>query len=438
MAARGVNHRLLGYEDRMIMSSNDRHPCSSRLRVPDRWERVMLVALMGSVAACTPVPGGDSSEGSGTDTTTGEPTGSESTTTGPGTPSSTGGDTTGGDTTGGDTTGGDTTGGDTTGGSTGEGESTETGEVLLCDATPIVLDHTVAPHVVEVPEGCGVAVVSAWGAGGGGGRLIAGGAGAYVHASLEVVPGEMLTFAVASGGFSEVIGNHGPRAGGGGGASIARRGEEPLLVAAGGGGGGTTGDSMTPGGGGGAGGAELGQAGGDDPTCNADDGPAGGGEGGTQVAGGAGGTAPSLGDGYPSVGAGEPGVAFGGGASDSNAGLAVGGLDHLGGTSAGSNGGGGAGGSGLFGGGGGGYQQTYCGGGGGGGSSFAVDPAATLEAGVDGTPGGLLDPDYVAGVGVGGPSGTPGSDGLVVVRFEEPLLPPPAIRSSLGWTRSER
>ena len=84
-----------------------------------------------------------------------------------------------------------------------------------------------------------------WGAGGAGGPMFApgltnfGGAGAFVQATIPVVPGEILTVKVGGGGKPGIsVGSNwnDTYGGGGGGWSGVFRGEQPLLVAAGGGG----------------------------------------------------------------------------------------------------------------------------------------------------------------------------------------------------------
>lgn len=84
-----------------------------------------------------------------------------------------------------------------------------------------------------------------WGAGGAGGAMFApgvayfGGAGAFVQATVPVVPGEILTVRVGGGGQPGISVNkkwEDTYGGGGGGWSGVFRGEQPLLIAAGGGG----------------------------------------------------------------------------------------------------------------------------------------------------------------------------------------------------------
>jgi hypothetical protein len=84
-----------------------------------------------------------------------------------------------------------------------------------------------------------------WGAGGAGGAMFApgvayfGGAGAFVQATVPVIPGEILTIKVGGGGQPGISVNkkwEDTYGGGGGGWSGVFRGEQPLLIAAGGGG----------------------------------------------------------------------------------------------------------------------------------------------------------------------------------------------------------
>ena len=100
-------------------------------------------------------------------------------------------------------------------------------------------------HLYVVPLDTSSLTFKLWGAGGAGGTMFApgiaypGGAGAYVQATVPVIPGEVLTIKVGGGGQPGISVNNkweDTYGGGGGGWSGVFRGEVPLVIAAGGGG----------------------------------------------------------------------------------------------------------------------------------------------------------------------------------------------------------
>jgi len=262
------------------------------------------------------------------------------------------------------------------------------------------------------------------GAGAGGNDGVAlggdGGGGAYVSATIPVVPGETLT--IRTGGGGDAGGGStatGADAGGeGGGFSAIFRGAvvtqtAVLLLAAGGGGGG--GATATQDGGDGAPGGALTGLPGETPVGGAE-----GGSGGTQLAGGEGGNATAGGDGTSGTalqgGAGGlTGAAEGGGGS----GLSLYGGDGAHGSAA--NGGGGGAGGGYFGGGGGEGGSAGPGAGGGSGSSFGPSNSY-MDQGTGVTPPKTESDVYLrhglsSTRGYGGVNQTNGSLGLSVVRY---------------------
>lgn len=279
--------------------------------------------------------------------------------------------------------------------------------------TRVVFDSTGADQTFVVPVGVTRVVAKLWGAGGSsysaGPPGGAGGAGAFVLASLAVTPGESLTVIVgATGGdgFGRTPIYGGGGEGGyfapdGGGRSAIRRGATELVTAAGGGGGASC-NAGTACGDGGAGGADRGEDGVDSPLADMTYGVAG--TGATHECGGSGGFTTGCGCGTRS-GAGEGGRAFQGG---STIGSAPG------------QGGGGGGGGWLGGGSGGGDCAGNTGGGGGGGSSH-VDPAmGCARAGMRTTPGNAGDADRgTAATGASPSRGglVPGGNGRVVLYY---------------------
>jgi hypothetical protein len=300
----------------------------------------------------------------------------------------------------------------------------------MCPTTAFV--PTPGTTVLTVPTGCTTATIDAWGGGGGGGggTNVAsnesggnGGGAAFVSATIAVTSGEPLTVHVATGGgggAARLTGSDGS-SGAGGGYSGIFRGSTPVLIAAGGGGGGggRGNGSRSVAFHAGGGGAPNGQTG----------------EGHSSLPGG--GTTTSGGSPQPApqCSAGQPGIAGsslqgGNGANEGDvgngaaAGQPGGGRGAIARTSSG--GAGGAGGGGLFGGAGGCYdtgnsaQRTGSGGGGG---SSLIPAGGTALAGVRNVVGGAADPDYVAGVGVGGAgggstsAGATGGNGRVVIRY---------------------
>ncbi len=264
-------------------------------------------------------------------------------------------------------------------------------------AQTTVFNYTGAIQNYNVPAGVTSVTVFLWGAGGGvrnngavGSSL--GGGGAFVTGTLSVTPGSVLDLIVGGGGSSSTViasrgtsafggggftgqdGSGGPGGGGDGGGRTAIRAQSGIV------------DLVTVGAGGGGGYTGQGGAGGLGTGTSASGG------GGTQIAGGAaGGTNATAGGQY-----------FGGNSLS-------GGRDS-----------GGAGGSGYFGGGGGrnGFGNSSPGGGG---SSYTSDPLFTFDnalsaAGSATTPGGLANPNYVSGVGVGSSTfNVNGGNGLLVI-----------------------
>ena len=254
---------------------------------------------------------------------------------------------------------------------------------------PYKPNQATEPYKFTVPVGVKSITVKIWGAGGGAG----GGSGAFVTGNMAVVAGEEITILVGQGGLVAQLGQTtasaysnggtgttplsvtGQLSGGGGGLTVVYRANIKYATAGAGGGG-----SNQFGGGGG--GLAFGL-----DTRNAVNTTSGGG--GTQTLGGIAGTAAS-----------EPGgLLFGG------------------------NGGRGGGGAGYLGGGGGGGTTP---GSGGGGSSRLADLTNTTGSsnGRNGDGKGnrvsaprATDPDYVAGVGIGGAWGEAGGDGYVVISY---------------------
>jgi|GEM_PF-1366818 len=284
---------------------------------------------------------------------------------------------------------------------------------------PSIFDYggTSAQSLV-VPSGATTMWVKAWGAGGGSGgepgyRNSDGGAGGFVEAVVPVTGGEILTVLVGGagvmgveddtavggyGGGGSTYGSAGYAGGGaGGGLSGVFRGtvdQAGALVIAGGGGGGVSANGY--GGTGGTGGGADGTAASAEGFCVQ-----------------AGGAATTT----------AAGVA---GASGGDAGGALQGGDGYGAYIAGGGGGG------YWGGGGGGWTAGD-GGGGGGGAGFVVAGATSVTtlAGAALTPPRSSDPDYAAGVGVGGDggfgTGQDGGHGRVVVRFDQAPSSPAGV-----------
>ncbi|MBL7672480.1 MAG: prepilin-type N-terminal cleavage/methylation domain-containing protein [Bdellovibrionaceae bacterium] len=258
----------------------------------------------------------------------------------------------------------------------------------------------VFPHIgaggqtFTVPDGITSMRVRAWGGGGGGGYNTSlsgstslqggdGGGAGFVDTTIPVTPGELLLIEVASGGKSFFGGTFGGAkagdygAGGGGGASSVVRGAVRLVTAGGGGGGGSAYNGSLRGGWGGAGGFRGGDAGigytTDTPATGAN----------SNLSGGAGAVTTSAGstNGFPGT------LGYGGGGTAGNS-------RH-----------GGGGGGGYYGGGGGcGAWSGASGAGGGGGSSYVAVIGAPFRyvTGAGRSPGGMNDPYYKPGVGVGG------------------------------------
>jgi hypothetical protein len=264
----------------------------------------------------------------------------------------------------------------------------------------------------------GSATVEAWGAGGGqrSGQS-SGGGGGYSYGTL----------ALNAGNYLIMVGGRGLR--------VADNASSPLVAPAGGGG--------QPGriGFAGQGGGLSGIFGTSYTQANALVIAGGGGGGGAvgSCAGGAGGGANGVTGGsagiYPGTGGTQTGAGTNG-YTDTDA-ILAGALQGGSSWNAGDDGGGGGGGGGYWGGGGGFNGDTPTGNSGGGGGSGYIGGAgvsgASTTAGSDATPGNTTSPYYVSGVGVGGSNGTSGNggNGLVVVRYLVPVIPPdlPAIRN---------
>lgn len=242
-----------------------------------------------------------------------------------------------------------------------------------------------------VPAGVTKLRAKIWGAGGGHsndtGVPALGCAGGYTQAVIDVTPGEVLTVIVGQGGTVHTSASATKSYGGGGGVpspsggakgggrSAIRRGATELATA--GGGGGTRGQSweLAPHG---VGGGETGGSGGW---------PFHSGSGGTATAGGVGATANGA----------SPGTQFEGG--NGQAAVAMG--------TAG-------GGGGYFGGGGANIGV------GGGGSGYVGGPGVTgttTAPPAGAKPPNDTDPDYLPGIGAGGPTGNPGGPGLIVLEW---------------------
>jgi len=301
-----------------------------------------------------------------------------------------------------------------------------------CDDGTFPLGKSVYDHPEEVvtrtiPGGVTSMTVSLWGGGGAGGLPGVGGAGAWVHGTIAVNPGDSVELRVAGGGTDD---------GRGGGASYVFVNGEVMLVAAGGGGAGSDGNSgksADEGSGSGGGGGALGGAGQAGTINNLYGCGSAGGQGGQQSAGGQGGTSNNQSM-YTSgcISAGEAGVMHQGGGSHKGGSCNVsqtGGSWHQGGTTSATNGEGGGGGAGYYGGGSGATFWTYAGGGGGGGSSWVHSSVTNTqsEGGSGISAGGMGAADYNGTAGRGGMPGDwsgwptttidpePGSTGLVVL-----------------------
>lgn len=281
-----------------------------------------------------------------------------------------------------------------------------------------------------------------WGAGGGGGGVFngtagAGGGGGFVSGTATVTPGQVFRIVVGAGGTDgadEATNNGGGGGGGGGysavliGAAATTTATTTLFIAAGGGGGSGEDDDGLDGAAGGAGGGFTGTTGATPGTSEAV-----GGGGGTPTSGGGAGTAGSATAGSwltggrgSATGGTSPGAGGAGGNNGGNRG-------GNGSTSGSDSPGGGGGGGGWFGGGGGGTTSTTDGAaGGGGGSSFAatttktglypqiyIDPyTVDIVSGSGVNAGNNGDRDWLTPAGNGGVSTTAGNPGRIVIRWQ--------------------
>ncbi|WP_395141228.1 glycine-rich protein [Armatimonas sp.] len=255
--------------------------------------------------------------------------------------------------------------------------------------------YTGADQDFVVPTGVTSLTVKLWGAGGGQN----GGSGAFVSGTLAVTPGETLKMVVGNGGQFKLNGTTFAAFGGGG------KGKGDTVWAGGGGGGYTsirrpaTFDNVVIAGSGGGGQFYGGGGGGvaTGLTGSSGSGSSGGGLGGTQSAGGAAGGGSFSGTSGSGLVGGDGGPVSGGG------------------------------GSGFYGGAGGGKNSDN--GGGGGGSSRTSNltgvtsaPGLTQSSSADVSsprlPGGAVDSDYVAGVGVGGANNQVGGNGRIVISYQ--------------------
>ena len=260
-----------------------------------------------------------------------------------------------------------------------------------------------------VPAGVTAILVKIWGAGGGAPETAApsagglGGGGGFTTAMLPVTPGETLEVIVGKGGTQSDAYGGGGQAGlygaGGGGRSAIRRASTELATAGGGGGGSNCNSNPgDPCGDGGAGGWPGQDGGASTPTDSSWGYP---GMGGTHLCGGHGGATTCSGCTWQS-GSGAGGAPFAGGTT----------------VKAASGQGSGGGGGGYHGGGaGGGDCGGNTGGGGGGGSCWVSPMMGCVLSGVGPAPANMTDPDYVMGVGLGGPKGKAGGDGRIVIWF---------------------
>jgi hypothetical protein len=321
--------------------------------------------------------------------------------------------------------------------------------LALCVALPVtvsaetlVFDTATSTTTWNVPTGVTEITVKVWGAGagGGGGGSNAGspggdgGGGGFSQATLSVTPGETLNIFVGGGGGGGLKGptNSGYGGGGGGFSAVQRDSGSVWLIYAGGGGGGGGGDnsSATAGGAGGAGGGAAAGNGGASSLTN-------GGTGGSDSAAGTGGSSNNNN--------GEDGSGTNGGlgADGQSSETALDGNGSAGGTNGGGAGGqgdvgagfagGGGGGGGYYGGGGGGGSSSgdAGGGGGGGGSCDVTGSDTTMTQASGSTAANTSDDDYAGSAGTGGAGGVGGisrtdgavgSDGLVVITIDRPLI----------------
>lgn len=275
-----------------------------------------------------------------------------------------------------------------------------------------VFSHIGADQNFTVPTGVYSIEVKVWGAGGGGAcfaNQASGGSAAFIHGKLAVTPGENLTIIVGGGGNcggANAYGGGGRAdaadAAGGGGRSAISRGATELVTAGAGGGASDENAGERLGFGGAAGVATGGDGGYENSDCNNANQR---GRGGLAAAGGAGGV--------------DPDCSFidGGGSNGGAGGFHFGGNNTFN-----DNYQGGGGGSGHYGGGAGSSDDA---GGGGGGSSYTAGfyllinsaGGASNFTGAANPSGGNADPDYVAGVGVGGASNNAGGNGRIVIKW---------------------
>jgi hypothetical protein len=287
--------------------------------------------------------------------------------------------------------------------------------------------YTGANQSYTVPGNTTSLLIHMWGAGGGGGSLSRGGAGAYLTGILNVFPGELLTIIVGQGGrgISQSAANSGTTSAYGGGGAVL-----------------TNGNGNSYGNGGGGGRSAIQRASADIVTVGAGGGTGvASGPGYTYFSGGAGSYngAGSDGTGFTTTQAGKGGTLTAGGAAGPNTPTynnnATPGSKNQGGTADAWSGGGG---SGYYGGGGASDNGGYGSGGGGGGSSYIDN--LTSVGGANSTDGysapGTSVSFYQAGVAVGAYVGTAstatnGGNGLVVV-IPVSAAVPPALQNILA------
>jgi gliding motility-associated-like protein len=282
--------------------------------------------------------------------------------------------------------------------------------------TTIPFAYTGAAQTFTVPPCVFTLHIKAWGGGGSGGGTdsyngAAGGGGAYIESDIAVVPGQVLTIIVGSGGGAGV----GCVTGAGGGP--AGFGNGVVDGAAGG----NSGGQGCSGGGGGGGGA-AGVFSGATPLIVA--GGGGGGSGGGQFSSGALGGGGGQNGNSVAGSCTSPGIT---GASGNGNGTAGGTKGFF------ADGGGGGGGGGGFLGGTGGAIASGCdcgACGGAGGSSGSSGTNIIVTNGNGQTPGNSADPDLPAGDALGGGGSTSGGNGYLVLFYPATAAPPTATVTS--------
>ncbi|MGZ4078819.1 MAG: PKD domain-containing protein, partial [Bacteroidia bacterium] len=272
---------------------------------------------------------------------------------------------------------------------------------LFAQTTTLSFPYTGTVQTFTVPPCVYSIHVKAWGAGGGAGGTDSyvgaeGGGGGYVESDLAVVPGQVLTMIVGSGGSAGgPCASSAPGGVGGWGNGISDGGRGGIA------------GSLGCSGGGGAGGGAAGVYNGAAALLVA--GAGGGGSGGGNAS-----------SGVPGGAGGQSGISIAGSCTGGTAGASVNGLGTQGGDRGAADGAGGGGGGGGYNGGTGGGAPSGCdcgGCGGGGGNSFSSGTAIIITNGTGITPGNSLDPDLPAGAAIGASGAGPGGDAFLLITY---------------------